>query len=386
MRTGNPQMIAAALAAVVVLAAASSLPLVLTHGDTSPPGPPPLHATPATLDKVFAAAKGGETIMLDRGEYGTFRGGEKSSRVTLRARTRWAATMALDFDPAVNVRIVGMTLRDVRIAGRSRHVDVAGSNFTGPAVIKADQMVDAGIVLERNRHRNIDVCSGCFEGRVDVTGQAGAPAGITIRRSIFGPGGNADGVQTGGNGVRILDNEFVGIRESRQVHTDAIQLYGSRGTTVRGNWIHDTPTGIVAPDGADHEVIENNLIDPGSYPFAIAIGSDDGSVIRHNTLPGGACAWNLSCGIVSLGTKRHETPGRGTIVRDNVLGELSVKPGAVIADQRDNLVAPDRTSPAFVGGDAPHTWAGFRLEGNSPGKAVASDGTDLGIAAGPLGP
>jgi hypothetical protein len=374
LRTANPHKLAGALAAIAIVAVAVASWLLLTRGGPGP-GAPALHATPATLANVFAGAKGGETILLDAGDYGTFHGGEKSSRVTLKARKHWAATMALDFAPAVNVRVEGMTLRSATIAGRSRHVEVADSRFVGPALIRADQMADADIVFDRNRHRDINVCPDCFEGRLDVTGQTGAAAGITIRRSTFGPGGDADGIQTGGRGVRILDNEFVGIHESGGVHTDPIQLYGSRDTVIRGNWIHDTSSGIVATDGAQHELIEDNLIDPGSYPFAIAIDSDNGSVIRHNTLPAGPCAWNLICGIVALGAKSGAAPGRGTVVRDNVLSEISIKPGASTAEQRDNLVARDRAAAQFVGGASPHSWAGFRLASGSPGITARSAGS-----------
>jgi len=378
------------LGAVVVAAAACWLVLALARDDgprviprpaSSRPVVPATPATPATLGKVFRAAKGGDTIELAPGRYRTFSGGRKCSRVTLRPRERGTVNMALRFRRAVNVRVEGMVLRSVEIAGRSRRVEVANSRFTGPALIRAGRMVDAGIVLEGNRHRNIDVCDGCFEGRVHVTGRAGGPAGITIRRSVFGPGGNADGIQTGGNGVRILRNDFVGIQASGGVHTDAIQLYGSRGTVIRGNWIRDSATGIVAPDGADHEIIENNLIDPGSYPFAISIGSDDGSVIRHNTLPAGACAFDLRCGIVSLGAKTDGARGRGTVVRDNVLSEVSVTGGAGLAEKSDNLLARDRVRPRFAGSLQADTWDGFRLASGSPGKAAASDGADVGITA-----
>ena len=381
-------MTAAAVAVAILAAAVSWTVLALVRDDpmTRPaprlaPAAAVLPATPATLRKVFASANGGETVELAAGRYGTFRGGKKRSLVTLRPRTRGSVSMALHFNPAVNVRVEGMILRSVEIAGRSRRVEVANSRFTGPALIRAERMVNAGIVFDGNRHRNIDVCDGCFEGRLHVTGEAGAPSGITIRRSVFGPGGNADGIQTGGNGVRIIQNDFVGIQASEGVHTDAIQLYGSRGTVIRGNWIRDTASGIVAPDGADHEIIENNLIDPGSYPFAISLGSDDRSVIRHNTLPGGACAFGLRCGIVSLGGKPEGPRGRGTVVRDNVLSEVSVTNGARVADNRDNLVAGDRVRPRFAGRARPDSWDGFRLASDSPGKSAASDGADPGIEA-----
>lgn len=360
-------------------------------------------ADPATFPSVFAAAQGGDTIVLAAGDYGTFSGGAKPATVTVRAQDGAAATMRVDFDPASNVRLDGLIIPDLNIANSQSHdITVANSTFTGTAVIRTGDLVNANVVLDHNTHAGIDKCAGCYEGRLTLPDNTDQPSGVTIKNSVFGPGGESDGIQNGGNGVQIIGNEFVALQggSADGVHVDAIQLYGSKNTVIRGNWLHDVATGIMSPDGADHELIEHNVIDTGEYPFAIILGSDDGSVIRHNTFPDRACAFNLRCGIVSLTTKdscpyaNECDPGHGTVVKDNILGEISVEERASLSSRSYNLVANSsatgaseiRGKPTYTGGATPADWLGFKLASRSLGKGNASDGTDRGAAIlGPLG-
>ena len=371
----------AAMAAVAWLVAGSGEDKA--PAPASRPAPPTLHATPATLAQEFAKAKGGETILLAAGDYGTFRAAVKPETVTVKAQPGVRVRIALELDQVAHVAVEGATITSAEVKGAAHDVRIAHNRFVGPMLIRADQMRNAGIVLDGNTHARVNRCAECFEGRVNITGQSGAPAGITIQNSTFGPGGNADGIQTGGDGVRILNNEFVGIKASHGVHSDAIQLYGSRRTLIRGNWIHGTATGIMAPDGTDHEVIEDNVIDPGTYPFAVMIGNDNGSVIRHNTLPDGECSWGIRCGVLRLSIK----PGSsGTVVQDNVLGAVGLDPGPKPTVEEHNLVRDELGTgahdvvglPTYAGGAEPDTWGGYELTQESLGKGAASDGRDIG--------
>jgi hypothetical protein len=337
----------AALAGVAALALAA---LVLTTGADQPrpaPGPPPLHATPATLERVFAKARGGDTILLAGGRYGTFRGGMKRGMVTLAAEPGAVATIAAAFNPARNITLDGLRITALEIGdSRSKHITVRNSRFDGAqAIIRTADLSHAGIVLERNTHAGYDKCDdGCYEGRVQLAGHSGRPSGVTIRDSVFGPGGNSDGIQNGGYGVQILRNRFVGIHQTDGadgVHADAIQLYGSKETVIRGNRMTDVATGIMAPDGTDHELVEDNFIETNGYPFAITIGGDDGSVIRRNRLPGGACDYELSCGTLRISPGNDGGPGGGTVVEHNLLGALAVEPGAALAAEGGNVIETD---------------------------------------------
>ncbi len=344
-----------------------------------------LQATPSTLASVFSAARGGDTIRLASGKYGQFLGGAKPGLVTLCPQAGAAVTLDVKFNPASNITIDGVTVEGCHVIGASRNLTFTNVLFTKQVTFR-DATGPMNVLFDRCTWGAIDSV-GYYEGRLSVVGSVIGPCGITVQHSKFGPGGNLDGVQTGGDGLRILNSEFVGIRSgSSGIHTDAIQLYGSKNTVIRGNYIHDCDSGIMAPDGTDHEIIEHNVIDPGTYPYAIMIGSDNGSVIRHNTLPDGSASWKMRKGIVSIGAKADKPASKGTVVQDNVLGEVSIQSGST-ATVNHNLIANAapigaqdiRGLPTYSGGAVPTTYAGFALTNRSIGKGDASDGTDRGI-------
>lgn len=315
---------------------------VATPAATAEPEGPVLRATPATLKAVFRAAGGGETILLRTGDYGRFRGGMKRARVTLKAAPGETPRMAVRFKPARNITLDGITITDLQIGHpRSRDLTVRNSRFDGAqAVIRTDELSNANILFERNTHAGFDSCPSCYEARLHLVGRTAEPSGVTIRDSVFGPGGNSDGIQNGGHGVEILDNRFVGIRQvdgPEGVHADAIQLYDSRHTVIRGNRMEDVTTGIMAPDGAYRELIERNTIETDGYPYAITLGADDGSVIRENVLPGGDCNYGQPCGTLRIFAGNDGSGGHGTVVERNVLGALALE-GAQLARNVDNRI------------------------------------------------
>jgi hypothetical protein len=380
----------AALAAAIALVAALAWALRDSGSVDAPEPKPARHASTRDLDKVLASAMPGDTILLAPGDYGSFAGAAKRGTVTIRPEPGAAARMQLAFRKAANLRLEGLTIDGGEIRGRTRDVTIAGSRFAGQVVIRANRMRDAGIVLERNRFAGIDVCEDCYEGRIQIVGDAGHPSGVVIRENVLGPGGNTDGIQVGGNGVQIIGNEFVGLRQGgapSDPHTDALQLYGQRNTVIRGNYFRDVSTGIMAPDGGRHERIEHNVFDIGDYPYAIMLGGDDGSTIRHNTMAElGGCAWGVPCGTLNIGPDHAGRSSRGTVVTDNILGSLSLAEGTELKLE-GNVVAvgagapgtrPGR--PAFAGGAHPTARAGFRLAAGSVGAGEASDGTDVGAA------
>ncbi len=346
-----------------------------------------LTATPSTLDSVFSRAEANDTIELQSGDYGRFDGGMKSGRVTLRAADGANVTMELDFSPAANISVQGVRLDDVVIAAGSHDITIRDSDIPGQVIL--DDLTDSNVTLDNNVHRDWDKCSNCGEGRIFIPGDLSRPSGITISNSEF-VRGVSDGILNGSNGTRILNNYFHDLEEGTPngVHTDAIQLYGSKNTVIRGNFFRDVPDAIMAPDGTDHEVIEDNVIsgDRGGYPYAVTIWSDDGSVIRHNTFADGACLFNLRCGIISIGSKSGQPAGRGTVIEDNIANDISVGDGQATASRSHNMLfggsprgtGEFRGKPAFVGGSAPTSRSGYALAPGSPGIGAASDGLDVG--------
>jgi hypothetical protein len=348
-------------------------------------------ATPATLAQVYAAARGGEVIELAAGDYGSFAGEAKPAMVTLRARPRAAVRIAFVLDGSSNLRVEHLTITSAKLT-RSTRIEFAGNRFTGPALVDTtSRNGDHAILFERNRHEGIDVCPACYEGRLTVHGDESntQPVGVTIRDSFFGRGGNSDGILVGSRGVRIIGNEFAGIHQGDPdgVHTDAIQLYGQSHTLIRGNYLHDVATGIMAGDGGDHEVIEDNVIVTKGYPWGIVLGGDDGSIVRRNTLVDGACNWNTRCGQLRIGNG-NVRPSHGTVVRDNILGALALGDGSALGAEDHNLFANPGGGgggpgdligvPVFAGGAVPASRAGFALAGPL-GRRGASDGSDIGV-------
>lgn len=333
------------------------------------------------MARAFEAAKAGQTICLAPGHYGTFRAGAKSGPVTVRSRSERSASMALAFDGAANVHIDHVTVTSADIA-TSRNVTVSHSRFTGIAVIRAGQIPNASIVFDANTHIGIDACSGCFAGRVHVVPAGPQPSGVTIEHSLF-DGGTADGVRADAVGERVLDNEFRNFPDRGEAHTDPIQIYGGRHVLIRGNYLHGNAVSapILMANGGAHNVVEDNLITGPGYTWAVTWLGDDGSIIRHNTFPDGACNFGVRCGIINLGGSGAPT-GSGTIIRDNVLGGVSGDSAAYSADHNLTRIAipgPANLTalPTYV--RTGNGTASYRLAPGSRGAHGASDRTDPGI-------
>jgi hypothetical protein len=368
------------------------LALVVAFSGCAPSGSAPCsqNVTPATFAAAYRAAPAGAVLCLSGGSYGTFAGSLRSTPVTIRAQAGASAQMALSFRPASNITIEGLRLTDIELGdARTKNITVRRSDVVGQTTFRTGQLQNANVLFDGNFHRDWDKCSGCAEGRIWLPEKTGQPSGITIQNSFFF-GGLSDGIQNGSRGTRIIGNQFLNLESGSAggVHADAIQLYGSAQTLIRGNWFRDLPNGvgvIMAADGADHEVIEDNVVGRGVSRPWLDLYSDDGSIVRHNTLVDGACEYNQRCGQISLGSKSGDDVGRGTVIENNVLSAISAQNGATFSS-RNNLLAYQnpigpgdrRGSPVYAGGSAPTTYNGFKLAAGSPGRLAASDGRDIG--------
>jgi hypothetical protein len=387
-RTGRARRVT--IAATAALAAALLLS-TQSHAAT-------LTATPGTLAGVYSSAQPGDTIQLASGSY-SFSGGMKGEpAITLMPQAGAAPVLDLNFRPAQNIVIDGVTISDAIMANsQTRNITVRNSDIPGQVTFRTGELANANILFDHNVHHDWDKCGNCGEGRVWLPDKTDQPSGITIQNSEF-RGGLSDGIQNGSNGTRIIGNTFHGLEPGSAdgVHADAIQLYGSRNTLIRGNWFYDLANGvgiIMGADGIDHEVIEDNVFGPGNRRPWLDLWSDNGSVVRHNTFVGGACEYNARCGQISLGFKSADGPGSGTIIEDNVLTSI-IAPSGVSYTSRYNLLSnqspigagDQRGAAVFQGGAAPATYAGFQLAASSPGKGNASDGLDRGVRFGGTNP
>jgi hypothetical protein len=393
---------AAAAAAGAPAGTTSKTPPPAPGGGTSAPGgptPTPIPKPPptpqrcdrnatngSTLSTQFSAATPGQVICLGSGNYGTFHGAKKSGDVFLVAQSGATPSIDLEFDGATHIIIDGLTISGATLLNATKAITIRNSNFTGG--LRFDALANADVLLDSNTHNNIMTCPSCDPARIHGSYESQTPSGVTVQNSLM-DGGNADGIQTG-VGMNIINNEIRNIHEtgpSDPAHSDAMQLIAAPGVLVRGNWVHDDASGIVAYDGIDHATIEDNVVDiPRTW--GIELYSDNGSIVRHNTVvyrPAGCYSGNTPCGFIDLDRKSADPAGTGTIVQDNVTTGVTIQNGSSAATRNHNMVRQSLATgdftgtPVFAGGAHPTSWAGFRLTASSAGNGKASDGADVGV-------
>ncbi|HEX5926801.1 MAG TPA: right-handed parallel beta-helix repeat-containing protein, partial [Baekduia sp.] len=291
----NGVLQAQALKAVKVAAPPTTPPPTTPPPTTPPPTTPPpttpppttpatcsRNATTSTFAAQVSAATTGQVICLAAGNYGTWTGTNKA--IFVRAASGATVTMGFNFTTGDSgFTVDGVTTPGGNITNGAKSITIKNSKFTGHMVL--DGLANSNVVLDHNTHDGITTCSSCDPAMVHLAYGSSTPSGVTISNSLFA-NGNADGIQTG-VGVNIINNEFRNIHENGPndtAHTDAIQLLGAAGSVVRGNYIHNTADGIVAYDGIQSALIENNVIDLVNGRWGIELYSDNGSTIRHNTL------------------------------------------------------------------------------------------------------
>jgi hypothetical protein len=357
----------------------------------APATPPPLTcnrtATTGTFAAQLSAATPGQTICLATGSYGTFAGARKAGMVVIGEQPGATATMNVAFSNAQNITLDGVAIGQASVTGSSRDITIRNSTFSGP--ISLDGLVNANVLLDHNSHLNIDA-GGQFDSpaRIHLPYSSGTPSGVTVQNSLLS-GGDSDGIQAG-TGLNVINNEFRDLLEKGSNHTDAIQLLGAPGTVIRGNYIHNTATGIVAYDGVRNATIEDNVVDltqaGAGRPWGIELYSDSGSTIQHNTVRyGTGCSFSQPCGMIALDRKPDDPAGAGTVVTDNIATEIAIQNGSVAARRSNNLLrrnvkSGDKTgTPIYTGGAGPTSYSAFSLTAASPGKRGATDGADIGI-------
>ena len=394
----------AVAAALVVLLAlvAGAVAMLLSRGRSPRPGVATAtcrDATPASLASLVVAAAPGQSICLETGDYGSWKGTDKPITLTAARGARVALALSIgasarDFTIDGTARGGTITIRGGAILGAGRYtfdpasphgITIMNANFTAPLTI--DYIVDNGswpftVALEHDTFDDINYNGGRIrlpynDNEVD--------SGVVVENSTLANGA-ADGINAGA-GITILNNDFGDITEGAYTsyHTDSIQVFG-RGaahTIIRGNWIHGGSDGIAAYDGIGNATIEDNVISSYASQRCIELYYDnagtgyDPSRVEHNTLyqagDGKGCT-------IDLDTKPGVyPPGSGTVVVDNIVpGGISLSNGSTASVISGNMCqspcgAADFVGTAiFAGGARPTTYAGFRLAHRSPGTASAA--------------
>ena len=339
------------------------------------------NATASTFASEVSAATAGQTVCLASGNYGTFQGTNKA--ITIRAAAGATPTMRYQFGSGDSgFTLTGLSGMGGSISSGASNITVRASAFNSYAQFSS--LSNSNILFEGNTHNYINSPSGSPNARIVLGGDPSTHSGVTIRNSVL-RGGDSDGVFTG-VGVNVIGNEFADICESGPNHTDMIQFAKpanpsqGAGGVIRGNYFHaggcSTQTLASYDSGTRNVLIEDNVVDT-RRPWGIELYSDEGSIVRHNTVrwyPDSECSFGgTECGYIDITRKSADPPGQGTQVYANV-GMVTVQSGSTVA-RNDHNVDPEAVR--FVG---PLTsYAGFHLAAGSVGKGAAGDGSDVGI-------
>jgi hypothetical protein len=340
---------------------------------------------------VVSSAAAGSTICLNSGSYGqqSLDNISKSGEVTIRSASGQDAIIDINIGGSTGRLIFeSLTVTGSYVQGTPKNLTFRGNKFTGQIVLRMDGNSNANILLDGNTFNGINACANCYEGRVQVQGGA-YPVGVTITNNLFGGAGESDGIQIGAPGVVVgPGNVFDGIVQGNYGrHVDAIQGYGQSRTTITGNYFKNGDTYLMFPDGGTAEQITNNVFDGGSRGNnGIQLGSHNGDSFHHNTVRNVVVNMDkkvenptpsqnaVASNNILIGTTFKTVDSNGTAACSNCTFSFNLFVGGGNAKGSNALVG----TPAFVGGSAPTTWAGWQLTSGSIGYGAGSDGTDMG--------
>jgi hypothetical protein len=207
-----------------------------------------VNASTSNFSSVYSSASTGSVICLAAGDYGSFSGSLKSGNVTITRDPSLSVgqvSMTINFSSASNITIDGLTIKDGSIiqGSQTKNITVANSDFPGQITLAGGSLANSNVTLDHNVHHDFTAV-GNKEGRVYIPNNTSQSTGITIKNSQF-LRGNSDGIQNGGNNVKILNNEFADIHQLSgaenplDIHADSIQLYGSNNTVIQNNYFHN---------------------------------------------------------------------------------------------------------------------------------------------------
>ena len=268
------------------------------------------------LTNALNSATGGETIVLNSGNYGTpsFTDRQYTSYVTLRAATPLGAVFNdMDFLGAAYIRVEGVKSNGhVSTNNSTNHVQIDNSEFLG-MFIKGGDYID---LTNSDIHSNALTLAGTGSESV---------SDINIVNNTIGPVTGNDLVQIIGDTHHVLfENNFVydSIATSPDAHPDLLQAFQDftdgdtpHDLTIRGNLFYDDPaTGVIGAQGVflagsgangyRNVLIEQNFV-RSVLVNGIVVDAGTNVVVQNNT---------MTSGIIRPGSRSVAPP----IFRNNV--------------------------------------------------------------------
>jgi hypothetical protein len=357
---------------------------------TPTPGPVTCttNVTTSTFASAVSAASAGAVLCLANGNYGQWAGTNKAITITNQPGASPTLSLSLRSGDCCFTIDGGRSTLDKSepgiiingdggpsIGAGVSNIVIKNTSFTSG--FRIDGPTNANILFDHNIHANLD--GNAHTAAIHLSYGSAQPSGVTIQNSLFRDM-SSDGIQTG-LGVNIINNEFARIQPANpEQHTDAIQSVGGGGITIRGNFIHEGEQAIGMFDGTGGNIIEHNVIKNFSAHWISLGGDRPGSVVQFNTLVG------TGARLISCPSKSGYQSSQTTI-RNNIAGdiELSGTVNCTPTVNSKNLLSSGASglniagSPIFVGGSNPGSYLGYLLANNSPGRAAATDGSDVGI-------
>lgn len=355
----------------------------------------------ANVGTTISEAANGAVICLNNGNYSgfTLNNVGKSPRVTIRAVNSGQATFTSEvtFNGSTNgLTFDGINYNGISITGAS----AANLTFKNGDASKATVEIDGvttttpNILFENLTHYDQDNSGFCWGGTVNCVGAgaywfsyAGRSTPVATIRGATIARGCADGIQSGVPFIleySTISDKLVGSCIN-DPHVDATQLYGGpfAGTIIRYNYYYNNAQVVAAYDGVDGVLIEHNVMDPGTSeprPCQIELYSDDGSIVRNNTL-----IQRSGNGLICMDRKLVDNVGVNTQVYNNIAAGIDFANGSTASVNTKNLLPSGggtnlTGSPTFKGtcqGGASN-WKNCSLTNGSAGRNAGTDGKDVG--------
>ncbi len=271
------------------------------------------------LQNALANAKGGETIRLQDGYYGSLSiTKDFESKVTIEAiNPQKASFEVIDIKGGSNIHLDSLVINDYPRLQNVENITITNNDFKNGLFIRfADQIVvdnndigGAHHALTMDNITNFSITGNyIYDAREDLVRITGD--------SKFG---------------LFENNTLDDIAAVPPAHPDMVQMFGTDyGTpsniTFRGNHLYDDPsTGSVhaqgfffkdARDGGyKNIVVEDNLVNVGSPNSIYIEGGEENVLVQNNTLipwPGGGGA------VIRLANNTGQWDNSGTTVKNNV--------------------------------------------------------------------
>lgn len=353
------------------------------------------------LATAITNAAAGSTICLNSGTYAeaSLSGISKTSDVTIQSVSGRTASVAFVIKNSNHLKFQNLTISKMDMRNGSvfnSNISVLNNTFKGQMLVDGSGKagVNVNILVDGNTFDGINICTGCYTGRLQLWGITG----VTITNNHFGGGGTADGILWGGYGGTVgPGNVFEGILQSAAgttgAHIDTIQLNGGgsgfagnvdHGSIV-GNYFNNNTVHIGAYDGSSSINISNNVFGASDSPQPIQLGAVQGLSYLHNTHVGN---WNVAQGAKAGMTLNSNANYQNNIFVGVKILDSGTQPGCSPGCTYDhNLFSSSSLArgtnniiglPTFSGGSNPTSWAGYLLTSSSLGYKVATDGNDMG--------